>query len=181
MNADADSPADEEPLVDLVVEEPGWQRALPNLHTVATGAARLALEEAGLPAEGFSVTLLACDDARISVLNAEFRDRPGPTNVLSWPAFPLSPPRPGEPPPRPPAAVAGGARLSLGDLAIALETVVAEATSRDLPLKNHATHLILHGCLHLLGFAHGTPEDAALMEDLERRALARAGIPDPYQ
>ncbi len=65
-------------------------------------------------------------------------------------------------------------------MAIAFGTVTREAESRKLPLKNHTVHLILHGCLHLLGYDHVTPKDAELMEDLERRALARAGIPDPY-
>ena len=79
-----------------------------------------------------------------------------------------------------PAASAHGARLPLGDVAIALQTVVEEAGQLGRPLKNHAMHLILHGCLHLLGYDHETPRDAELMEDIERRALARAGVPDPF-
>ena len=60
------------------------------------------------------------------------------------------------------------------------DRLMREAQSAGLPLKNHALHLILHGCLHLLGYDHERPEDAELMEGLERRALARVGIPDPY-
>lgn len=172
--------AGSEQLVDLIVEEPGWQRALPDLDRLATMAAGLALDAAGLPLDGFSVALLACDDARIAALNAVFRGRPAPTNVLSWPAFPLAPARPGEPPAPPPRLSQGG-RLPLGDVAIALETVLNEAESGNLPLKDHTIHLILHACLHLLGYDHETPQDAELMEDLERRALAQAGIADPYE
>ena len=173
--------ADEsEPMVDLIVEDPGWESALPQLDEVAAAAARLALQAAGLDPEGFSISLLACDDARIAALNAEFRGKPAPTNVLSWPAFPLAPARPGEPPPAPPAGLRG-ARQSLGDVAIALGTVAREAKDAGQPLKNHAVHLILHGCLHLLGYDHEDPQDAQLMEELERRALAQAGIPVPYE
>lgn len=173
------APVEDEPLVDLIVEAPGWKAALPDLHAVATRAAELALGAADLDPAGFSVSLLACDNARIAALNAGFRGRAAPTNVLSWPAFPLAPAGPGARPPRPPGSSAAG-RMPLGDVAIALETVVREAEDRRLPLKNHTMHLILHGCLHLLGYDHERPEDAELMEDLERRALARAGIPDPY-
>ncbi len=168
-----------DPLVDLVVEERGWDNALPDLHSIATRAAALALEAADLHPDGFAVALLACGDDKIAVLNAEFRGKPGATNVLSWPAFALAAPDPGAAPARPPPAREGG-RLQLGDVAIAMQTVVREAESRGVPLKNHALHLILHGCLHLLGFDHETPEDAELMEGLERRSLARIGVPDPY-
>ena len=173
------APGEGEPLVDLVVEEAAWQGILPDLETVATEAVRLALQAAELDPDRFSITLLACDDARIGALNAQFRGKAAPTNVLSWPAFPLSPDRPGGKP-SPPAATDSGGRTSLGDVAIALQTVRREAESGGLPLKNHVLHLILHGCLHLVGYDHETDPDAALMEDLERRALARAGIPDPY-
>jgi len=178
--SDAAEDPSAEPLVDLVLEEPGWTEALPSLAEIATGAATLALEAVGLTPDDFSIALLACGDARIAELNGAFRDRPKPTNVLSWPAFPLAPSNPGVHPPKPPPNAGTGFRQPLGDIAIALETVRSEAMEQNLPLKNHATHLILHACLHLLGYDHETPPDAALMEGLERQALARAGIPDPY-
>lgn len=168
-----------EPLVDLVIDEPGWERALPEIRDVATIAAELALGAADLPPDGFTISLLACDDARIAALNAGFRGRDAPTNVLSWPAFSLGAAEPGARPARPPAASVGG-RTPLGDVAIALGTVTREAESAGLPLKSHALHLILHGCLHLLGYDHERPEDADLMEGVETRALAGIGLPDPY-
>ena len=180
MKAAAQHDAAHEPLVDLIVEADGWEQALPGLDAAAAQAAELALSEAGLEPAAYSIALLACDDSRIAGLNSGFRGKPAPTNVLSWPAFPLAPAAPGAPPPRPPAPPSGG-RLPLGDVAIALQTVAREADERGVPLKNHAIHLILHGCLHLLGYDHETPQDAELMEDLERRALARAGIPDPSE
>jgi probable rRNA maturation factor len=169
----------DEPLVDLVVEAPEWERALPELPAIATRAAELALGAAGLDAEAYGVALLACDDARIAALNAEFRGRARPTNVLSWPAFELRPAARGAAPARPPTGQKAR-RTALGDVAIALETVRREAETASLPLKNHTLHLILHGCLHLLGYDHERPEDAELMEGIERRALSGMGIPDPY-
>lgn len=177
-NVSATAAAD--PLVDLVIEAPGWAEAQPSLAEIANRAAMLALEAAGLPPDDFSVVLLACNDARIAELNGAFRGQPVPTNVLSWPGFPIAPPEPGKPPPHPPIDRMAGHRQPLGDIAIALETVLREAGEQDRPLKNHATHLILHACLHLVGYDHETAPDAALMEGLERQALARAGIPDPY-
>jgi probable rRNA maturation factor len=169
----------DDPLVDLIVEDAEWEHALPDLHLVAAQAAELALDAGGLAAGGFAVAVLACNDERIAALNADFRGKAAPTNVLSWPAFALQAPAPGAPPARPPAS-REGARVPLGDVAIALQTVMREAEAVGRPLKSHVLHLILHGCLHLLGYNHQAPQDAEIMEGLERRALARAGIPDPY-
>jgi len=162
-------------LVDLVVEDPRWEEALPDLAEAAETAARAALEGAGVAAEGREISLLACSDERIAALNAEFRGKPAPTNVLSWPALDLAADTPGTPPKAPPEGLD-----MLGDVAIALETTQAEALAASRPLKDHAIHLILHGALHLLGYDHERDADADLMEGIERRELARLGIEDPY-
>lgn len=163
------------PVVDLVVDEPEWEAALPDLGDVAETAALAALDAAGPVPDGLTIALLACDDARIAGLNGEFRGRARPTNVLSWPAFALTPAAPGARPPSPP-----GHPGHLGDVAIAFQTTMHEAEERGISLKSHATHLILHGCLHLLGYDHERAEDAELMEGIETRALARLGLSDPY-
>ena len=168
-----------EPLADLVVEAEDWDAALPDLAEVAEAGALMALQAAGLDPAHYAVSLLATDDARMQALNGLFRGRETPTNVLSWPAFDLAPDTPGAAP-GPPPVPAGDARLLLGDVALGLQTCQREAESAAIPLKNHVTHLILHGCLHLLGYDHETDADADVMEGLERGALGRAGIPDPY-
>lgn len=168
-----------EPLVDLVVEAPDWIAALPDLGPAADLAATAALQGAGLDPPRYTLCVLACDDARIARLNADFRGREAPTNVLSWPAFELAPQAPGAPPGQPPAPSLG-APVHLGDVAVALQTARAEAESRGVSLKSHAIHLILHGCLHLLGYDHQTEEDAARMEGLETRLLCGLGIEDPH-
>ncbi|MEL6599980.1 MAG: rRNA maturation RNase YbeY [Pseudomonadota bacterium] len=161
--------------VDLVIEDPRWEALpLPRLAEVGTRAA-LTAADAG---EGYEIVLMACDDARIADLNAEFRDKSTPTNVLSWPAHDLAPLVAGEAPPAPPAP--DGFDDALGDIALAYETCIREAREQGKPIEDHLTHLILHATLHLLGYDHTHAADAALMEGLERKALAQLGIPDPY-
>jgi len=104
--------------------------------------------------------------AHIQFLNAEWRGKDKPTNVLSFPAFPLSV---GDP--LPPL---------LGDVVLAAETVAREAALEDKPLENHISHLVIHGLLHLLGHDHEIDAEAEAMEAIERAALARLAIPDPY-
>jgi probable rRNA maturation factor len=69
----------------------------------------------------------------------------------------------------------------LGDIALAHETCAREAADKGVSLENHATHLIVHGLLHLAGHDHEiSSEDAEAMEALETKALALIGIADPY-
>lgn len=165
------------PHVDLRIAAGDW-RGLGDVAALAQQAAAAALAEAGLADHAAEISLLLTDDAEIGALNAQFRGKPQPTNVLSWPAFPLAPPAPGVPPPAPPRLP--GQAVPLGDIALAQETVAREADEHRLAFADHATHLIVHGVFHLLGYDHGTDADAALMEGAERRALARLGVADPY-
>lgn len=168
-----------DPMVEFRIEEDAWTQAVPDLAAVAEAATLAAFDEVDLAARRYSVSLLACDDARIAALNKSFRSQEKPTNVLSWPAFDLGPATPGEHPPKP-LIMDANRRILLGDVAIALQTCAREADAASKPLKNHVMHLILHGVLHLLGYDHETYADAALMEGIERGALAKAGIDDPY-
>lgn len=165
--------------VELIVEDDLWLDDLPELAEIADSGARMALKAAGLDPAGFEIAVLACDDARIAVLNADHRGTARPTNVLSWPAFDLAPECRGRPP-TPPAGPRPGSALPLGDVAIARQTCVEEAKTAAIPLKTHVMHLILHAVLHLLGYDHLTDEDACLMEGMESRAMTAAGFPDPY-
>jgi len=155
-------------IVETVIEEPGWTRALPDLEEVAETAARAAIAGAGRDPAAWTLCLLACSDDRIRALNATFRHKGRATNVLSWPAFDPLP------------ADAPGAPRHLGDIALALETVRGEADAADTPLKAHALHLILHAVLPLLGYDHETADEAAEMEGLESRILLGMGIADPH-
>lgn len=166
-----------EPLVDTVIEDARW--AALGLDSLAERAARAALADLGLQAEGFSLCVMGCDDARIAVLNADFRGKPRPTNVLSWPSEERAAEFVGELPELPAPGPADDP-LHLGDIAIAYETCEREAAEQKKVLSDHVTHLLVHGLLHLLGYDHIEDEDAALMEGIETRTLATLGIADPY-
>ncbi len=157
------------PLVDLVIEDPRWEAL--GLGALAERAARVALEAAGMEPARCELSLLGCDDARIAALNADFRGKPKPTNVLSWPAFEdeIPEPDPGDPEP-----------LFLGDIALAYETCAREAEEGSISLADHATHLVVHGLLHLLGYDHEMEAEADAMEAFETKILASLGVADPY-
>jgi probable rRNA maturation factor len=162
--------------IDILIEAPAWD-ATP-LETLAPRVFAAALDDLGLEPQQFTVSVLACDDARIAVLNADFRGKPQPTNVLSWPSENRYT-RPGEMPLLP-APNPVGPPAELGDIALAHDTLQREAADAGTPFDHHLTHLLLHGLLHLLGFDHINDPDAELMEGLETRILARLGVPDPY-
>lgn len=129
-----------------------------------------------LPTDVFEVTVLGCDDARIASLNADFRGKPEPTNVLSWPSADRAPDGPGEKP----AVPATDGDKELGDIAIAFQTCAREACAQRKKARDHVTHLLVHGMLHLLGYDHIRDEDAALMEKTETKILGKMGISNPY-
>jgi len=157
--------------IDLTFEAGVWP-ADEELNELAREAATAAFTETGVQVSGSSeLSIVFSDDAHVQELNAEWRGKARPTNVLSFPAFPA-----GNGPMKP------GATLPplLGDIVLASETVAREAALEEKPLKHHITHLIVHGLLHLLGHDHETEDEAEEMEALERKILARLAIPDPY-
>lgn len=165
-----------EELVDLVIEDERWE---------AFGLERLAHEAvaascAYLGLSGVSCVILACDDARIAALNAEFRGKPVPTNVLSWPSQDRAAEVEGALPEAPEQDDEEDDPLELGDIAIAYDTCAREAEAAGKPMADHVTHLLVHGLLHLLGYDHVREGDATLMETSEGRILAQMGLCDPY-
>lgn len=166
-----------EPLVDCVIEDSRWDTL--HLDVLSDRAVRAALSHLGLPAEGYALCLMACDDARIAALNADFRGKPQPTNVLSWPSEDRTPDLPGTDP-VPPDPGPPGMPEELGDIALAYETCRREAEESDKLLEAHVTHLVVHGFLHLLGYDHIDDADAELMEAHEVAILASLGLDDPY-
>jgi len=145
-------------MIDPVIEDEGWAAALPDLEALCAACETAAVGRE--PALGREIAVLFCDDAAIADLNGRFRGKDGPTNVLSFPS--------GEP------------DGFLGDIALARETCVREAHEKQIPLRDHAAHLIIHGMLHLIGYDHETDEDASVMERRESEILGSMGIADPY-
>jgi probable rRNA maturation factor len=117
-----------------------------------------------------SVCLSRDDD--VQALNARYRGKDAPTNVLSFPMFDAG----GITLP----ADASAGEVLLGDIVLARETCLREAEVRGVPLSAHASHLIVHGTLHLLGYDHMSDPEAEQMETLERGIMAALGLHDPY-
>ena len=114
---------------------------------------------------GGTVTIVLSDDGSVRALNAEWRGKDKPTNVLSFPAGPVPP---------------GQGPAALGDIVLARQTLEREAAEEGKSLGDHFTHLVVHGFLHLLGYDHETDAEAETMEELERRVLHALAIDDPY-
>lgn len=156
---------------DIAIEEPwptgDWEGMA---ERAAAALAELAPELAN---PRLVASLLFTTDAEIHALNREWRDRDKPTNVLSFPMLErgdLVHLDPDEGPPE-----------MLGDIALAYETCAREAADKGVPLAHHASHLIVHGLLHLAGHDHETGDaQAEEMEALEVKVLALLGIADPY-
>lgn len=163
--------------IELRLDDARWTALdLPTLADAAFGAVCAA---SGLDPARCEVAILACGDAAIARLNADFRGNAAATNVLSWPAEDLAATLPGAPPRRPEADFSGA--IALGDIAIAWDTCLREAEAAGKPMSDHVAHLVVHGLLHLLGYDHIDDRDAAVMEGLEVEILGRLGLDDPYR
>jgi probable rRNA maturation factor len=145
--------------IEIVILHAPWRRALKDAPALARQAARAALKGAGVKGEKRAIAIALGDDALLRDLNRRYRRKDNPTNVLSF---------------------ADGTPERLGDIALSLQTLRAEAKAQGKTLKAHFQHLVAHGTLHLLGFDHEKSAQAERMEELERRILARLGVADPY-
>ena len=128
---------------------------------------RAALDAAPVEIVG-DVSVKIVDAPEMQALNRDYRDTDGPTNVLSFPAEPVT---------GLPAAEAG----LLGDIAICAEVVFEEARQQHKTPEAHWAHMLVHGTLHLLGYDHVDADDAIAMEALETRILEAGGVADPYR
>ncbi len=153
---------------EILIEAEIWLQA-PFGHDTAEAIANDAMAaiaaELGL-ADGLGWAILLADDATLRQLNLDYRGKDRATNVLSFPAFP--------PDDLPDAG-------HIGDIAIAAETVLAEALDARKPPLHHLAHMVVHGVAHLAGYDHATDAEAEEMEAIEIRALARLGLPNPYE
>jgi probable rRNA maturation factor len=147
-------------LIEIDIADPDWTKALPDVEILVRAAAAACLEQFFGFDEDPEVAVLLADDRAVADLNGRFRDKAGPTNVLSFPSA-----DPNE---------------RLGDIALAFGVCAAESEAQGMPLSDHLQHLVAHGVLHLLGYDHMDDAGAEEMEGLEREILAGLGIPDPY-
>ncbi len=144
---------------------------------VVRRAAEAAIAESAFPQlatleRPVEISVLLTGDTEVRDLNAEYRGKHQPTNVLSFPML--------DPEDLRDASVAGP-ELLLGDIILARGVCEAEAADKGVSVEDHATHLVVHGTLHLLGYDHRGDAEAADMEAREVRALDRLGIANPYE
>jgi probable rRNA maturation factor len=140
-------------------------------------AAEAAIAESAFPQlattqRPVEISVLLTGDDEVRELNAEYRGKRKPTNVLSFPMAEVDDLL---------KANVAGPELLLGDIIVAHGVCEAEAADKGVSVEQHATHLIVHGTLHLLGYDHQDDVDAADMEAREVRALSRLGIANPYE
>lgn len=115
--------------------------------------------------EDCELSIRLVDESESAELNETYRGKVGPTNVLSFPfdtEIELTP-------------------ILLGDLVICVPVVEREAKAQSKLSEHHWAHMVIHGCLHLLGFDHIDDADAVEMETLETDILRSLAIKDPYQ
>ncbi|EJF81274.1 rRNA maturation RNase YbeY [Bartonella doshiae] len=151
--------------IDITLESTGWNDEK-MLYTLTEKALTTTMHHVSLGNVVSEVSLLFTDDQHMAQINAQWRNKNKPTNVLSFPAFPI---KAGDPP-----------GPMLGDIIIARETVALEAKQEGKLFQDHLTHMIVHGALHLLGYNHETDDEAYQMEELEREILQKLSIKDPY-
>jgi probable rRNA maturation factor len=151
--------------LDILHEAGDWSR-LGQRDTMIEAAARALAADPRFAARPDAEACVALsDDATVRELNARYRGKDKPTNVLSFPAlqgFGHATPQP------------------LGDIVLAQETVEREAAEQGIATAHHLQHLVVHGLLHLLGFDHETDDEAREMEGIEIDVLGTLGIPNPY-
>lgn len=132
-----------------------WKMLLPQYRSLVRRWCKAAI---GADKSGELAVVLA-DDAFLHSLNHTYRQKNKATNVLSFP----------------------GSNGEIGDIILAQETIAAEAQAQGKHFLQHTAHLVVHGCLHLLGYDHETPSEADEMEAHEIAILASLGFPNPYK
>jgi probable rRNA maturation factor len=153
--------------VSIEVEDEAWQ-SLAGLEGLARNVIASVLSRAGSESEDGEIALLFTGDRSIAEINAAWRGKNQPTNVLSFPATPAMP-------------IPEGEARPLGDIVLAHGVISREAAEQGKTLHDHTAHLIVHGVLHLLGFDHASEKEAEEMERLEVSILKGLGISNPYE
>ena len=154
--------------VTLIAESPLWISKLQDTLQAAANAALDVLLPHHPDYTAHAFTLVLADDTLLQSLNADWRDKNQPTNVLAFPAFDM------------PCDLDAQER-TLGDVIMAFETAQKEAETLGIGLSEHSTHLMIHGLLHLLGHDHLTEDEQLDMENWEIRTMKLLGHRNPYE
>lgn len=120
----------------------------------------------------YEVAIKLTSDEEVHALNRAYRDKDRPTNVLSFPMVQSDLLEA--------TANTDDGEVLLGDIVLAEGVCAGEAAAKGISIADHATHLIIHGTFHLLGYDHMEDAEAEAMEALETQSLLSLGINDPY-
>ncbi len=152
--------------IEVIEQDPAWTAAIADIAGVCQRAADAAFAAAAPDIAG-TVCIVLAGDADVRALNAHYRGKDAATDILSFAYQDMATAGEPEPPP-------------LGDVILAFGVCSKDAALDGRPLRDHLSHLVVHGILHLLGYDHVAEDDAKRMEALETRILANLGLPDPY-
>lgn len=153
-------------ILEIEVDETAWKQ-LPDPETLLRRAAQATETVLGKDLSDTVLTISLVTDDAVAELNQHWRNKTGPTNVLSFPAARDMPLPPGEPRP-------------LGDIMLAAGVVKREAEQQSKSLEHHLVHLAVHGILHIMDYDHINESEANEMESLEIDILNVLGIANPY-
>ncbi|MCB1563709.1 MAG: rRNA maturation RNase YbeY [Alphaproteobacteria bacterium] len=156
-------------IIDISTHSELWTGALEDVEALVENAVNETVRQTGFKnIEEAELSVVLADDIFVRTLNRDYRGQDKPTNVLSFPQ-------------NEPDAFTGDTPIAtLGDIVLAFETVQTEAQEQNKSFKDHTSHLIVHGLLHLLGFDHIGDEEAETMETLEIKILKALDIKNPY-
>lgn len=155
--------------IDISIKDERWKDVIANVEGQTTNIITKVLNDFEWNTDTIDISIVLADDTFIQELNKTYRNKDKATNVLSFPQTEqneITQPQP---------------FLSLGDIIITYETINEEAKTQDKALVDHYTHMLVHGCLHLLHYDHITESEASEMESLEIEILQTFGIKNPYE
>lgn len=157
----------------LLFKSPEWEKKLPKIRSLTKRALNTVLDSEEISTPVIQVSVVWADNAFVQDLNATYRGKNKPTNILSFAEYEsrkiIQP------------ALKKLPEIYLGDMVLAWETIVKEAIVQGKTLADHTSHLLVHGLLHLLGYDHEKESEAKVMEQKEINILKTLGIENPYE
>ena len=141
------------------VQDKRWRESLPHLRSVAKKVISSVID-----LKNTEVSVVLADDEFVRRLNKEHRGIDKPTNVLSFPMPDMGLPV-----------------WQAGDMVLAYETLIKEASEQNKTLEEHFSHLLIHSALHLCGYDHISDEEAEEMEQIEIEKMKGLGFKNPYE
>ncbi len=155
--------------IDIAINDERWNSEITEIEAFTQNIVQRVLSDFEWKTNNIDISIVLADNDFIQELNKNYRHKDKPTNVLSFPQTENEDLNNESP------------FISLGDIIVALETIKAEASEQNKSFSDHYTHMLIHGCLHLLHYDHITDEQAAEMEGLEIEILNTLNIKNPYE